>query len=54
MFGRMSFGTRGDLLDGVRYRPVTPGGELAHGVYLRREGMLIVSRNTGREGSAHG
>jgi hypothetical protein len=51
--GTLVGGARGHPLNGVRHRPLTPGGALAQGVYWHREGGLIVGRHTGREGSAH-
>lgn len=52
--GTMVCGARGNLLDGVRHRPVPSGSELAHGVQLHGQGVLIVRGDTGIEGDAHG
>jgi len=50
----MVCGARGNLLDGVYHRPVPLGGKLAHGIDLHGSGVLIMHRNTGIKGGAHG
>ena len=44
---------RGDLLHRVDDGPAASGGELAHGVYLHGQGVLVVGRDTSIEGNAY-
>jgi hypothetical protein len=52
--GAVIFGPRANFFYRADDSPAPPRRELTHGVYLYRQGVLVMGRNTSIQGDAHG